>query len=246
MTRIPNRFSFTIECANGAEKFDNLVGKQSLQAALSVLSEEATEILNAILESDSLYNDPALQNTLTVTELLELVLRGNITVYSDWEKPATQEPEQPTFEPADYAGLDFVGTWTGLFNKGGEILSHELILSPDGTYSYRTSVNGVQSVEISGVYRIENGAVALKTFVYRYEYSLLSADDLKIEIAFAADGLLAATFIKLSENGVTSFNHMMTRGNVRPASYYGRDFVDIHKNGNITVELLVNGTANIS
>jgi uncharacterized repeat protein (TIGR02543 family) len=245
VNRIYNRFTLTVVYANGTERFNNLVGKQTLQNALSGYSEEATELLFKIIDNGLLYLDAALQNGVNSVDLLAGILRDNITVYSDWEKPLPQLPTEPTFDSVDYSDCDFVGTWNSLFNKSGDILSSELTLSADGTYLYKTLVNGTLSVNISGIYRIENGELAIKTLVYQYDYLLLSADDLDINVMFASDKLLSVTFIKLTGSTVTYLDHTMTCGNIKPANYYGSDFIGTHENNGITIELLANGTANI-
>jgi hypothetical protein len=246
VTKVRNRFSFTLVYADGIEKFENLVGRQTLEAAFGGFSESALELLNTIFAEGSLYTDDGLQETVTAQEALATVLRGNLTIYSDWSKPIPEPPAPPVFEDADYTGYSFVDRWTSLFIGDGDILSSELILTADGLYTYKTYINGVLSANISGVYRLENGAVALKTFDMGYDYPIVTADDLLIDIEFSSDGLIRAAFVKLSGTSVTKFEQTLTRGAVRPVNYTGRDFPRLYTFGEITVELLANGKAVIT
>ena len=246
VTRIKNRFTFTVVYENGTESFDSLVGRQSLQAALSGYGEEATELLNGIFSDDSLFTDADFRNPISAAEVLAMILRRDLTVYGDWFKPVPATPGEPAFDPVDYAAYGFVGEWSALLGDGGNILMSGLILAADGTYCYRTYVNGIKSVEISGVYRVEGGVAVIKTLVYQYEYALLSAENLTVNILFAEDGLISAAFIQLSGSSVSVFGHTMTAGNIRPVNYYGCDFVGTREYEGATIELLANGTAAVT
>jgi hypothetical protein len=246
VTRVRNSFAFTLVYANGTERFDNLVGKQTLQDTFSEFSHLSLELMQKIFDEGTLYSDEQLQNEISLADLLATILRGNVTIYSNWIKPNPSIPEPPTFEDVDYSEYDFAGNWTSLFHNDGNILSSELVLTADGLYIYKTYVNGVLSASISGVYRIESDAVVLKTFALDYEYPLVDVSDLEIDIAFVADGLVRATFISISGTVVTRFEHTLTRGQIRPVNYTNRDFVGVYTQGQITIELLANGTAVIT
>lgn len=245
VSRMRNRFSLSVVYSNGIEKIDDLIGKQSLQSALDRYDAEALEILNSIIKESNLYYDAELHNPLTAEILLSSFLREDIKIYSDWEKLSLNPPEQPTFEAVDYSGNSFVNTWTSLFMRGSDIYSSDLALTVDGLYFYTTYVNGNISAKINGVYRIEDSKVVLKTFTSDYEYPLVRVEDLTIDIEFADDGLIRASFIQLSGTNMVQFEHTLTYGNVRPINYTKEEFLGIYQLEEGTIELLANGTATI-
>ncbi len=240
VSRVSNSFDFTLYYQGGFERIDELVGKQTLQDALSGFSQEALEVLNAILDDGRLYLDAQKTNAVSAEDLLAKIIRSDIVVYSDWERPA--EPA-PSFDEVDYSGKDFVNTWTALFVKDADVLSSELILSADGLYGYKTFVNGAVSADVSGIYRIENGKVVLKTAQFNQPYQLFQKEDIAIDVEFACDGLTRVNFIDIRDTQMTVFEHTMTCGNVRPVNYTNRDFIGTYELNGAKIELRENGTA---
>ncbi|MDE5549574.1 MAG: bacterial Ig-like domain-containing protein [Clostridia bacterium] len=165
VNRVRNSFSLVINYVGGQERIDGLIGKQSVQDALSELPADALITLNNILDDNRLYIDDQRSESLSQEALLATIMRRNIIVYSDWEAPALPEPD---FGDVDYSDSDFVKTWSALFAKDSDVLDCELTLTADGIYEYKTFVNGVLSADISGIYRIENGNVAIKTMRLYY------------------------------------------------------------------------------
>ncbi|MDR2265993.1 MAG: hypothetical protein LBE09_00180 [Christensenellaceae bacterium] len=241
-----NRFSLTVIYDNGSEIIDNLVGRQTLNNALGVYNNETTTILLTIFESGSLYSDIDFHTLMTSEDLLDTVLRGDLTVYSKWKKTITLGDDQPVFEDVDYSDLDFVGTWNGLLYEDDSYLLSILILLADGTYLYETSVNGTVSIELKGIYRLESGNICIKTLTHNYIHDLVTTDSLKINAKFADDGILGVTYIAVYDTSVMTFDHMMTRDYVRPANYYGSEFLATYEYESAVIELLANGTANIT
>lgn len=244
VNRVVNSFSFTVVYGNGTESFDDIAGKRSLRAALGEIDAEALETLNSILADDRLYTDPDKRDAVSKETVLSAILRGDVTVYSDWLRPAPQ-PMSPVFAPVDYGECDFVNTWTATFMRGGDVLSSELVLAADGTYAYATTVNGALSVTVGGVYRIENGAVVIKTLQTGGD-GLVTASDISIDIAFVMDGLLVADFVDLRGTVKTVFSHTLASGGVRPINYTGREFVGTYELDVGTIALRENGTAVIT
>lgn len=238
--RVRNSFSFKVYYVGGVESFDELVGKQTLQDAFSMLPEEALQIFNAILKDGRLYADSQKSQSISMQDILAKILRSDITIYSDWERPS--EP-QPVFDDVDYGGCDFVNTWTAVFSKEADVLSSELTLTADGLYSYRTFVNGEPSADVRGVYRIEDGKVALKTAQFNQPYLLFQKEDLAIDIEFAKDGLMRVNFIDIRAAEMTVFEHTMTCGNVRFVNYTNMDFIGTYELNGSKIELRENGTA---
>jgi hypothetical protein len=245
VTRVRNRFTLTLYYTNGRERIENLIGKQTLQAALNIYDADALTTMKAIFENSNIYSDDLLSSSLTANVVLSSVLIGDLVIYSDWTKTEPQTPDPPTFDEVTYA-FDFVGRWSSLFYHDGGVLSSELMLTADGQYNYETSMNGVLSTKISGVYRLEEGTIALKTFDLDFEYALIDAEDLEIDVTFACDGLISATFIILNGTSATRFEHLLMRGRVRTINYSASAFIGEYLLDEATLTLLSNGTAVIS
>ncbi|MDE6001455.1 MAG: hypothetical protein K2G96_03955, partial [Clostridia bacterium] len=245
VNRVRNSFSFTVVYLNGTEKIEGITGKQTLRSAFEKLDPEALEIVNTIISESRLYSDKIAGATIATEELFATVLRKDIVFYSDWERPAVK-PQEPEFGDVDYSAYGFVKEWSSLFTDDGNILSSDFVLTQDGLYTYKTFVNGNLSADISGVYRIENGQIVLKTFNLNYEYQLVDLDDLFVDIEFADDGLIRASFIELQGTSLTVFEHTLFSGNVRPANYTNREFLGLYELDVIKIELKANGTAAIN
>lgn len=240
--RVRNSFSLTVIYAGGQEKLDGLVGKQSLGEAISGLPQDALSTLTSILADGRLFSDAQQSQSISEQELLSATLRSDVVVYSGWERPA---PPAPTFDEVDYSGCAFVGDWSALFAKDADVLSSQLTLSADGVYCYRTYVNGSLSADISGIYRIEDGKVALKTLRLNYQYQLAVKEDVEIDVAFAEDGLLRVTFVYLEGADMTLFEHTVTCGDIRPVNYTNKEFIGTYDLNGAEIELRENGTARI-
>ncbi|MCH5160549.1 MAG: hypothetical protein J1G04_00810 [Clostridiales bacterium] len=245
VSKLYNDFTLTIKYANGQERLDDIVGKQTLRSAISEFDANAVSTLNLILDTSNLFTDGAMTQLITKDELLSIVVRKNILVYSDWVL-TPQQPEQPSYEPVDYSEYSFVNTWTSLFVDESDILSCELVLTVDGNYSYSTFVNGLVSANAYGIYRFNNGKIDLKTFVSAYEYDIFSQDDLPIDISFSVDGLLLTKFIRLDGTQKTVFEQVLFCGAVRPINYSAIPYIGSYDIDGITITLLENGTAIIS
>ncbi len=244
VTKQRNNFALTVKYTNGSEKIDNITGKQTLGSALAAFDPDALSLLNTVLNNSSLFFDEAMTQAITKDHLLSLTVRSNITVYSDWVFVQT-EPVAPSFEPVDYSAYPFTNVWNSLFNMNGDILSCELILAADGSYSYKTFVNGDVSANIHGVYRLNNGRIELKTFVSVYEYDTVSSNDLTMDISFSQDGLLLTKFIELKGTQKTVFEQVLFCGSVRPVNYSGAKFVRSCEIDGTEIVLYENGTAEI-
>lgn len=237
-----NIFSVTIVYTNGKETIDGLIGKQALSSALNGFDEDALEILNSILADDRLYKDAALTVRITASELLSDLLKDNIVLYSPWEQK-TDTPPLPDYGEAEYEGCDFVNMWTSQFIYNGDILNSELNILHDGTYSYKTKINGVTSVDISGIYRLEDGALVVKTAVTDREYGLITVEDIKIDITFIDDGLMIASFLDLRGTDKNVFDHTLVCGEVKIVNYTDKEFLGMYEYGDVIIALRENGTA---
>lgn len=243
VTKVRNSFSLTIDYIDGQEKIDGLVGKQSLQCALNRLSQEALATVNAIFEDDRLFVDYEKSERISVDDFLSQIMQSDLFVYSEWQRPTSPTP---ALDEVDYSDCHFVNTWSALFANDFDVLASELMLTADGLYMYQTYINGKLSANISGVYRIENGKVQLKTMKLNYQYQLVDKDDLKIDITFAQDGLLSASFIYLQDMTSIVFEHTMTCKNIRPVNYTNKEFLGSYDFNGANIELRGNGTAEIS
>lgn len=240
--RINNYFSVTINYANGTETIDGLRGKQPLSSALERLDEEALEVFSAIITDGRIYVDAEMTVEITPTELLSSKLRSNIMLYSAWERKI-ELPSPPDYGKADYEEYNFVNMWSSQFMYDGDILSSELYLSSDGTYSYKTKINGALSIDASGIYRLEDGDIVVKTVVTDREHALITIDDIKIDITFVGDGLMIASFVDLRGTSKNVFDHTLTCGDVKIVNYTGREFIGKYEYEDVVISLRENGTA---
>lgn len=243
VSRVRNSFSITIHYNGGTEKIDGLKGKQPLNNAFAALDSEALVIMNSIFAEGNLFSDKELTNPISAVEQLNAILKNNIVLYSDWTRPLPPPPDKPDFGEADYEGLSFIKSWQSMFLLDGDIYASSLTLTADGYYTYKTHINGVITADINGIYRYENGVIVLITFELANGLQLVEAQDLKINIEFAEDGLLMVTFISIIDTEVTLFDHTLTCGNVKPVNYAGQDFIGVYQYNGVEIELRINGTA---
>jgi hypothetical protein len=248
-----NKFVITIRYNGGSVAVGGLIGKQSLQNALFGKTGENIETFNYLLANENIFSDVELQNTITADEVLETYIIDNIELFSSFSgfpKPTIEE----LYGEAQYENQSFIGSWSAIFSKDNMIYNIELILNGDGTYSYAAKINGVIVAEIDGVYRYENGEISIKILILSGEYpTLIGAEEFVVNIDYAVDGLLTVPFFKVIGTKIIKFTATLTKGNVRPVNYTGKNFIETYKtsktDGNITrtleITLNENGTINI-
>lgn len=244
VNRVRNSFSVTVHYANGTEKIEGIKGRQSLKAALDTLDASALEVLNAIFEDDRLYTDSNKIDLIPKDTLLAGLLRSNIVLYSPWSR-TIEVPIPPDYGEVDYKEHSFVNTWGSQFVLDADILYSEINLLSDGTYTYKTTVNGIVSANVSGIYRLVDGVITVKTIESDVD-ALITVDDIKIDIAFVADGLMMASFIDLRGTTKVTFNHTLTCGEVKIVNYTDKQFIGAHKYNGVDILLRGNGTAILS
>ncbi|MDR1092836.1 MAG: bacterial Ig-like domain-containing protein [Clostridiales bacterium] len=111
----------------------------------------------------------------------------------------------------DYAGLDIVGTWSGIdydayyfgdYGMGKTVLA----LNADGSYSYSLFFNGAARAESSGAYRLAGGRIVFLTG----------------NVAFLSSSVAQNVDLRFVEwNILVSDGDMLVKGAVKPANYSG-------------------------
>jgi hypothetical protein len=183
-------------------------------------------------------------------EYIDTVIRNresDITLYAVFEQD----------EVVEYSG-DFVGAWSAVYNGNSGIVTANLTLNSNGAYSYDMFINGALSAGLTGAYRVFDGQITIITLIMQGVYQLISADDFKINAGFAGDNLLVATMFEADGMTVRSYDHVLTKGEVRPANYIGSEIPGVYSltateniDGVTTervavITLYANGTAEIT
>jgi hypothetical protein len=251
--KIVNVFTLTIQYDGGKLTLPNLVGKRALGESLALQTGILAKTFLELFDNETFYTASDFQSIITKQQILSTFIVSDLTVYTAWQG-FPESTINELYGAADYTTQNFVGAWTSLFSKNNDILSSTLTLIENGEYTYICRQNGITVANITGIYRLENDRISIKTLTLDGNYkTLISAGELEIDIKYTEDGLLRVPFFIVTGTRVIWFSHTLIRDQVRPIKYIGKDFVGVYTrtvtNENtiqtLAVTLKENGTVTI-